>query len=276
VPMARISDTVRKVVLSQKLNQYIDLNTDFGQTADRSFFQGKERSLLHYVSSVNIPCCVHDSDPGQVLQDIQTAKLNNCAIGAHIAYPDPKHYGYQAMDMSSEDLFAWILLQLGAFSALCRANGLEFEHVRPHGALYTAFIDNEDVALTVARAVHRFDPWTMLILPVSPLTPKIQTEVEIQLAEEVYLGKRVSSQGFLILDRFNENLHPQGVIEQVKQLVSDSSVTTEDGKVVKVRCKTMHLSPKLQGNMMIAERINAMLGQPVSLSLAAAGSSGWL
>ncbi len=274
--MARVSDTVRKVFLSQKLNRYIDLNTDYGQTADRPFFMGKERTLLHYVSSVNIPCCVHDGDPAQVLKDIATAKLNNCTVGAHIAYPDPKHYGYQPMDISQEELHAWILLQLGTFYGLCKANQIDFSHVRPHGALYSAFIDNEEVAMTVARAVHTFDPWTILVAPMSSVTHRVQSEIGLQVAEELYLGKRLSPEGGLLLDRFNENLPAQAVIEQVKQLVTDGSVTTEDGKVMKVNCKTMHLSPKLQGNMMIAERINALLGQPVSLALSSAGSSGWL
>lgn len=272
----RISDTARKTVLTQKLNRYIDLNTDFGQSADRAFFVGKERSLLHYVSSVNIPCCVHDSDPAQVLKDIQTAKQNNCAVGAHIAYPDPKNFGYNPMDLTPDELYAWILLQLGAFMALCRAKDIDFEHVRPHGALYSQFISNEEVALTLAQAVRRFDPWMILIVPAGPMAEKVQSEVDLQLAQEVYLGKRIAAEGHLNLDRFSENLHPQGVIEQVKQLVTDSSVTSEDGKVVKINCKTMHLSPKLQGNMMIAERINALLGQPVPLTMATAGSSGWL
>jgi 5-oxoprolinase (ATP-hydrolysing) subunit A len=274
--MVKISDNMRKVIISHKLTRYIDLNTDFGQSADRAFFEGKERTQLHYVSSVNIPCGVHDGDPAQILKDIGFAKANNCAIGGHIAYPDPKHFGYKAMDISSEELHAWVLMQLGAFSALCRANNIDIEHVRPHGALYSEMIENEEVALTVAKAVKQYDPWLILIMPTGPVAAKVQSQVEIQVAEEVYLGKRFSSEGVLILDRFSENLHPQGVIEQVKQLITDSSVTTEDGKVVKVRCNTMHLSPKLQGNMMIAERVNAMLGQPVPLSLTAAGSSGWL
>lgn len=273
--MARMSDTVRRAVQAQKPPRQIDLNTDFGQTADRAFFTGKEKSLLHYVSSVNIPCCVHDSDPLQVMNDILEAKRNNCAVGAHIAYPDPKHYGYKAVELSDEELEAWILLQLGTFSSLCRANGADFDHVRPHGALYAAMLENETTARTVAKAVHRFDPWITLISPLSPYAERLQEEVGLQIAQEVYLGKRVSPEGYLLLDRFNETMHPQGVIEQVKQLQTDSSLTTADGKVVKVNCKTMHLSPKLQGNMMIGERINAMLGRPVSLALLAAGNSGW-
>ncbi len=274
--MARLSDTVKKPANAPKVNRFIDLNTDFGQTADRAFFEGKERTLLHYVSSVNIPCAVHDSDPARVLKDIETAKRNNCVIGAHIAYPDPIHYGYQPMDISAEELNAWILMQLGGFSALCKAQGLQMEHVRPHGALYSAFINNQDVALTVAKAVHQFDPWTSLIVPITPLMSVLQSEVNLQFSPEVYLGKRVDTQGVIVLDRFNENLHPQAVIEQVKQLVTQGSITAEDGQVIKINSKTMHLSPKLQGNMMIGERISAILGQPVPLSLLSAGSSGWL
>jgi len=273
--MVRPQDFPRRQAPPKKANPYLDLNTDYGQTADRSFFEGKERTLLHYVSSVNIPCCVHDGDPAQVLRDIETAKKNNCIVGAHIAYPDPKHDGYEPMDLSDEELSAWIVLQLGAFSALCRANDIDFEHVRPHGALYTQFLQNEAVAITVAKAIKRFDPWMMLIAPFGPVTQKVQETVGIQIAEEVYLGKRVSADGVLLLDRFHENLHPQGVIEQVKQLVMESAMTTEDGKVVKVSCKTMHLSPKLQGNMMIAERISAMLGEVTPLPMLAAGNSGW-
>ena len=85
--MNKPSDAPRRPapVPTPKLNRFLDLNTDFGQTADRAFFTGKERTLLHYVSSVNIPCCVHDSDPAQVLKDIQTAKLNSCSIRVHIS-----------------------------------------------------------------------------------------------------------------------------------------------------------------------------------------------
>jgi UPF0271 protein len=274
--MPRLSEPVRRASVPPKLNRFLDLNTDFGQTADRHFFTGKERTLLHYVSSVNIPCCVHDGDPAQVIQDIQTARQNNCVVGAHIAYPDPKHFGYNTMDLDESELEAWILLQLGAFSALCRASKADFDHVRPHGALYEQMIQSEQVAATVARAVRRYDQWMTLVAPISPVWERLQVDIGLQVAQEAYLGKRVNADGTLVLgSQQNESLHPQGVIEQVRQLAADSSLTTQDGTVVKVQCKTMHLSPKLQGNMMIAERINAMLGQPVPLALSAAGSSGW-
>jgi UPF0271 protein len=274
--MTRLMDTGRKTVLSQALKRYLDVNTDYGQTSDRAFFEGKERTLLHYASSVNIPCCVHDNDPAQALRDIQVAKAANCSIGGHIAYPDPVHYGYEAMTLSEDELYAWILLQLGAFSALCRAGHVEMAHVRPHGALYAQFITNLEVAMTVGRAVKQFDPWLVLVLPVSPISRTVQSELNIQVAEEVYLGKRVNAEGVLAMDRFEESISPQGGLDQVRQIIATSSVATDEGKTVKVPCKTLHVSSKLPGSMMIAERVNAMLGQPVALPLLPAGSSGWL
>lgn len=274
--MSKNAEPFRRVAPPSKPKRLFDLNTDFGQTADRAFFEGKERSLLHFASSVNIPCCVHDSDPAQVLKDIQVAKQNNCAIGAHFAYPDPKHYGYEAIPIDMDELYAWVLLQLGAFSALCKAQGFDFDHVRPHGALYSQCLQNREIAFTVGRAVKQFDPWTILVLPHGAMAKQVETEVGLQVAEEVYLGKRVSSEGVLIPERFNENLPPQGVIEQARQLIMQGTLTSDDGQTVKVTAKTMHLSPKLQGNMMVAERVNAMLGEVTSLAIAAAGNSGWL
>lgn len=265
----------RPVPPPAKPEVWLDLNTDFGQTADRPFFEGKERTLLHYVSSVSIPCCVHDGDPAQVLKDMQTARKNNCLIGAHIAYPDPKTLGYTPIELSEEELRAWVILQLGAFYGLAKSQGIDVAHVRPHAALYAAFINNKEVALTVAKAIHEFDPWLMLVLPISPISDEIQATVPLQYAPEVYLGKKVGADGAILLDKFKETLHPQAVIEQVKQLVTASTLTTADGETVKIKYKTLHISPKLQGNMMVAERINAMVGEPTAMTLVAAGNSGW-
>jgi 5-oxoprolinase (ATP-hydrolysing) subunit A len=255
----------------------IDLNTDFGQSTDRNLFEGKEKTLLNYVSSVNIPCCVHDGEPAQAMQDIQRAKQNQCAVGAHIAYPDPKHFGYQAMDISAEELRAWIILQLGSFGAFCKVNKTEFEHVRPHGALYTAFINNPEVAGIVAQAVQDYSEWLILIAPVSPISEALQATLSIQIHPELYLGKRVNGTGAIDLDKAQENLNPQATIEQVRQFLNESSVTSVDGQVVKLpHVKTLHLSPKLQGNMLIAERLQGLNFKFTPPSLTVAGAAGWL
>ena len=181
------------------------------------------------------------------------------------------------MNLDPEELEAWILLQLGAFSALCRANDVDFEHVRPHGALYTQCMEERRHCADGCQSrapIRSLDDSGFA--GKSPCRESSGGGQNPDFTGSVSWKTGFLASGMLIMDRFNESFHPQAVIEQVKQLMKDSSITTEDGKVVKVNCKTMHLSPKLQGNMMIGERINAMLGQPVPMAMAAAGSSGWL
>jgi UPF0271 protein len=232
--------------------------------------------LLLYATSVNIPCCVHDGHPRDVLQHIETARQYHCAIGAHIAYPDPSHQGYDAMDLSPEDLTAWLLVQIGTFKALCQSVGVTLEHVRPHGALYGKFIHDAATARLVAETLYKMDPWMILVGPCGPILDALPGQVGIRVAPEVQLGKRYSAQGVPIPQRFNDHLSPMGVLEQARQLISESALTTQEGRTVKLSFKTMHISPQLENAVGLAEKVSAILGQPVSLATAAVAATGWV
>ncbi len=274
--MPKTIDLAKKVLLSHKVKRFIDLNTDLGQSRDLAFFKKTNYELLNHVTSVSIPCAVHDGEPLDLLEAIRQAKRFNCAVGAHIGYPDPARNGYEAMTISEEALTAWIFLQMGAFQGLLRSEGLDIEHVRPHGALYTAFLNNPEVALTVAKALHKINPWMVLMGPAGPILDQIEKEVGLRTAPEIYLGKRYDSEGKLSMNRLHEFLSPQAVIDQARQLIQQSSLTAEDGKTVPVKLKTIHISPVLPQNVDVAERLGQMLVQPVSLPLADIGASGWL
>ncbi|MDX2085123.1 MAG: LamB/YcsF family protein [Candidatus Melainabacteria bacterium] len=274
--MPKTSDLARKVILSSELKRYVDLNTDFGQTSDLSHFEDAEHSLLAYVSSVNIPCCVHDGTPSQILRAIEQAKLFNCAIGAHIGYPDPGSRGYEKVEMPADELRGWLMVQIGAFRGLLQPYRLDIEHIRPHGALYRAFVDDEDTARFVAATLYQINPWFILVGPAGPLLEQIEREVGIRTAGEIYLGKRYNADGTLLLDRFHEDLPAQGVLDQARQLIRDASLTSHTGETIKVRFQTLHISPKLAGGVALAEKLCQVLGQPVPLSVAAVGESGWV
>lgn len=274
--MPKSIDLTRKVLLNNKVKNFVDLNTDLGQTRDQDFFAKTDYQLLNYVTSVNIPCAVHDGDPLQLLAMIRHAKRFNCSIGAHIGFPDPARFGYDPMQLSEEELTAWIYLQMGAFNALVLSEGREINHVRPHGALYMAFLNNAEVAMTVARALHKMSAWTLLVGPQGPILDRIATETGLRIAPEIYLGKRYTAEGSISPVRIQEFLPPQGVMDQARQLITQSALTAEDGKVVQTEFKTLHISPNLPQCIDVAERIGQMLIQPVSLPLADIGASGWL
>lgn len=274
--MPKTVDLAKKILVNHKVKRFVDLNTDLGQTRDQAYFAKTNYELLNFVTSVNIPCAVHDGDPKDILEAIRQAKRFNCTIGAHIGFPDPARVGYEPMELSEEDLTAWIYVQIGAFQALVRSEGLDIEHIRPHGALYSAFINNPQVALTVAKALHKINSWFVLVGPAGPILEQIEKETGLRTAPEMYLGKRYTAEGKLSTHRMQEFMPPQGVMDQARQLISQTSVTTEDGKSVPVRYRTLHISPLLPQCTEVADRVGQMLVQPISLSLADIGASGWL
>jgi 5-oxoprolinase (ATP-hydrolysing) subunit A len=272
-----VQTAARKTILSNRLKRYVDLNTDFGQGPEAGFFVDPDSSLLPFVSTVYIPCGVHDGNPADIMRLIELAKQYNCAVGAHIGLPDPANLGNAAMPtLAPESLKAWLLVQMGGMRAMAEAVGVPIEQVRPHGALYSAFYNQPELARMVAETVFKFDNWMTLVAPAGPLIEQFEAEIGVRIGPEMHLGKWYLANGQPDLANFREDMPQQAVLNQARQLITDSSIVSSDGKAQKVRFSTLHLSPRLGNALFIAERLNLFLGQPVSHTLAAAGASGWL
>ncbi len=273
--MPKTVDLAKKVLINNKVTRFLDINTDIGQTRDRVFF-AKHPEILNHVTSVNVPCAVHDGDPRELIESIRLAKKYNCVVGAHIGFPDPARFGYEPMRLSPEDMAAWLYVQVGAMQAMVRSEGLEVEHVRPHGALYTAFLNNRELAFEVARVLYKINKWTVLVGPMGGFLDEIEKEIGIRTAPEAYIGKRYHVDTMMLTSRIQEFLPPQGVMDQARQLIQQTALTTEDGNTIPVKFKTIHISPILPQAVEVAEKIGQMLIQPVSLPIADIGASGWL
>ena len=265
-----------KVLIRDDLKRYVDLNVDFGQTRDQAFFKSTENALLKHVSSVNVPCCVHDGDPRDVMAAMALGKAFNCAVGAHIAYPDPAHHGYQKPEgITHEELSAWLRVQLGAFKELARVHTVDVHHVRPHGALYRSFIDDEETALAVAQTLKEIDPWLMLVGPAGPVLNKVATDIGLRVAPEIYLGKRYADTGLPDLDRLHETLPSQAAYDQGKRLIEESTLTAASGEAVNVKFKSLHVTPAMDGVVDLAARLSQLLVQPVPVTMLDVAASGW-
>jgi UPF0271 protein len=261
-------------------HQYFDLNTDWGQTRDLSWLDGAEADpencVLKHFSSVNIPCCVHDGDPVVIRRAIKVAKAANCLIGAHIAYPDPSQNGYQPVQIDNNALDAWIQVQIGTLSQLAQGVGAAVEQVRPHGALYSAFINQPEVALQVAKSLYAINPWLVLIGPAGPILSQAADEVGIRIAPEVVLGRYYNAQGQLAINRFHQHLTSIATLAQAKQLLQERSVTSLEGRKVPLDFQSIHLSLSQPDCPMVAEKLIGLMGNAVPVTVASIGESGWV
>lgn len=275
-PFTKPVNTTSKDLMTEGLSVYLDINVDLGQAQDKAFYDSTDYELLNYVSSVNLPCCVHEGHPLHIQQLAARAKAAECAIGAHIAYPDPKNAGYTHLDLDNDELAAWFRVQLGTITALIQPSRAELTHVRPHGALYDAVLTKPEVARVLAETMLAFNPWLVLVGPAGEALDKLKAETEVRTAPEIVLGRRYKSGLIPMTSLQDSDLEKQATLEQAQQLLKSKSLTTQDGKSQKVTYHTFHLRPGLSDVMDIAKTLNQWVHHPVPLPVVAMGPSGWV
>src|SRR5699024_12524980 len=79
-------------------------------------------------------------------------------LGAHPGFPDLMGFGRGYMELSETEVHAIMLYQLSALDGIARTYGLDMNHVKPHGARYTATFKNEDLAHVIAAADQDLNP----------------------------------------------------------------------------------------------------------------------
>ena len=113
----------------------IDLNSDLGESFGR-YTIGNDDKIIPLITSANVACGYHASDPVVMMETIQRAKEAGIAVGAHPGLPDLMGFGRRSMAISNEEAKAYTLYQISAIGGMCKAAGVKLQHVKPHGALY--------------------------------------------------------------------------------------------------------------------------------------------
>jgi len=140
----------------------IDLNCDMGEGLE-ALELGHDSDIMPYISSANIACGFHAGSPLIMARTVALAKQSGVAIGAHPSYPDLEGFGRREMNLAPEEVEDIVLYQIGALAAFCKAEGVELNHVKPHGALYNQAAKDIHLAEAIARAVKRFSPSLVLV-----------------------------------------------------------------------------------------------------------------
>ncbi|BAJ64346.1 LamB/YcsF family protein [Anaerolinea thermophila] len=140
----------------------MDLNCDLGESFG-NYRLGNDEALLSIVTSANIACGLHAGDPLVMGRTVRWAVSKGVAIGAHPGYPDLQGFGRREMNMSAEEVEAFVLYQIGALAGFVRAEGGELVHVKPHGALYNQAAKDRALARAIVQAVKRFSPHLIVV-----------------------------------------------------------------------------------------------------------------
>jgi 5-oxoprolinase (ATP-hydrolysing) subunit A len=140
----------------------IEINCDLGESFG-VYKLGQDAEIMTYITSANIACGFHAGDPRVMAQTVQLAKKHGVAVGAHPGYPDLVGFGRRDMAMLFDEIEAMLLYQIGALAGICRAEGVDLVHVKPHGALYNKAAKELSLAKVIAQSVYKFNKQLILV-----------------------------------------------------------------------------------------------------------------
>lgn len=134
----------------------IDLNADLGEGFG-PWAMGDDAAMLDVVSSANVACGGHASDPETMFRTLTLAKARGVVTGAHPSYPDKEGFGRRRLPHTPAEIERFVAAQVGALVAIGALVGQPIAYVKPHGALGNVAAAEVEVAAAIVRAVRAID-----------------------------------------------------------------------------------------------------------------------
>jgi UPF0271 protein len=240
----------------------IDLNADVGESFG-IYKTGNDELLLRTVTSGSIACGFHAGDPMVMRHTVRLAAKAGVSIGAHPGFPDLAGFGRREMSIDPEEITELVLYQLGALSAIAKAEGAALRHVKPHGALYNMSVRRADMAEAIARSVASFDDTLVVVgLPGSQLL-SASARLGLSTAAEGFADRSYEGDGSLTpRHRAGAVLaEPAHAVEQAVRLVRDGKVVARDGSTLSLKVDTICVHGDTPGAPELAAAVRAGLEQ---------------
>ncbi len=175
----------------------IDLNSDLGESFG-PWQMGDDATMLSLVTSANVACGGHASDPETMFETLTLAKENNVSVGAHPGYNDREGFGRRVIPMPPVEIARMCAAQIGALQAMAALVGNKVVYVKPHGALGNLAARDADVAQAICAAIKQLDP-SLAILAISGGQLEIAGKAaELDTYSEIFADRGYLSSGQLV------------------------------------------------------------------------------
>lgn len=252
----------------------IDLNCDMGESFG-VYNLGEDKAAMPLVTSINVACGFHASDPSNIWKTIKLAKEYGVAIGAHPAFPDLVGFGRRAMIASLEEIKADVIYQIGAVKSFCDVEKVPMQHVKVHGALYNLAEKDENIAQAIGEAIKVVDENLIMVCMASSKMVEGAKKSGVRYVEEVFADRAYTNEGNLVSRNVAGSVihDPNEIAQRVLTMVTDKKVKSIDGKDVPINAQTICVHGDTMGAVDIIKAIKDRLVQE-GLTLEAFGK--WL
>lgn len=213
----------------------VDINCDLGESFG-PYTVGLDEDIMPYISSANIACGFHASDPMVMAKTVEIAEKYSVALGAHPGLPDLVGFGRRGMAVTAEEAKNDIKYQIGALTAFSQAGKLH--HVKPHGALYNMASKDYELARAICEGIKEVDSELILYGLANSELIRAARETGLAYAQEVFADRNYLEDGTLV-----PRNQPDALILDEKKAVERVIEMVHNGKVQSVTGKWIELNP---------------------------------
>ncbi len=238
----------------------IDLNSDLGESFG-DWKMGMDEDVMTSISSSNVACGWHAGDPLVMLKTVRSAKAKGTAVGAHPGYPDLMGFGRRNMTCTPEEIYAYTLYQTGALQAVCRSEGVELQHVKPHGAMYNQAAKDPKMALAIAKAVKAAGDGIILMGLANSAFEAAAAEAGVPFAAEAFVDRGYMPDGSLVpRNQPGAFIHdPDEAAARMVRLVKEGVIKTADGQELRLKAHSICLHGDNPEAVKMAQAVRATL-----------------
>lgn len=218
----------------------IDLNCDLGESFG-NYKIGMDEEVIPLISSANVACGYHASDPVVMQKTIAMTKKFGTAVGAHPGFPDLMGFGRRNLSVSPAEAKAYTLYQLGALDAFCRTQGVKLQHVKPHGALYNMAAKDYELARGICEAIYEFDKDLIVLALSGGELVRAGKDIGLRTALEFFSDRAYEEDGTLVNRRKEGAVitDEDEAIARVVRMIKENKLTAITGKDISIKADSV-------------------------------------
>jgi len=233
------------------------INCDMGE-AFGLYRMGDDEGIMPFITVANVACGFHASDPVVMRNTVRLAQKYEVLVGAHPSYPDLQGFGRREMKMDPEELTACIIYQVGALKGFLETNGMELNHIKPHGSLYGVSSRDEAVANAVADAAEAFGGVPLLGMA-NTVHEDVYTKRGLPFVAEYYTDLDYTDEGGLIITREHVAHDPDKAAAGAVRAITEGKATSINGKEIPMRADSVCVHSDTPSAVELAAAVHAAL-----------------
>lgn len=241
----------------------ITVNSDMGEGLGLHRF-GFDGDLMPHIHLANIACGFHASDPQVMSETVKLAKENKVRIGAHPGLPDLAGFGRRKMALETIEVENLVRYQVGALTGFLKGEGLELNHIKPHGALFGMVNGDESLMNAVVRVAR--DYGVPILGLFSGVGPQVCADNDVEFIPELYVDLNYDSEGNLIIERVPQPTTPEAAYKRVKTAIETGTVRSTENTSLEVNFKTVCIHSDNTGALEITKAVRSAIDEAQSIT----------